>query len=285
MGGSDNRGNRSMRRLARPGRRPDPKLFQTIAFDREPYDENGGTTGFAPATAPIPDPDVWTGSATVPGQAPGGWTQPYPGGLEPEPRRSWRPMRVPFGGHYGLAAVLLVGLVAVALLVVAASPTLQRLAFGRGTAPPRAMTSAAKAPGTSPTLTIEAESPDNTLIWSAFVGDYPAASGGRLVRAIGVWGGTKGPGALSFNNVMVPSTATYAVTFYFVNIKGQATRTAVITTTAGDSATVTVTDGTSTCCTSKSVDLQLQQGPNGITFANPNGQAPAIDRITVAPQN
>jgi hypothetical protein len=129
-------------------------------------------------------------------------------------------------------------------------------------------------------LTIEAEAGTNTLTGSAAVGAYANASGGQVVRLIGDWGGTHGAGALRFNNVVVPTSGVYALTFYYVNINlNEPTRSVIITASAA-STTLTVAGGAA-CCTAQLVWVTLVKGTNAITFANPHGHAPTIDRITI----
>jgi len=261
----------------------------TIAFDHVEDLPGDGTVVVAGSRAvsgsqgrvPGSDPDVWTGSARGTGQAATGWTRPYEADADPRPGEAGGRTLPRLGlPRLGPAFLVVGAVVAVVLLVVAA--VLPRLnGLGSGSGSPAA--THAPAPATrQQTVTVEAESPDNSLTGSARIGTYQDASGGRLVRAIGVWGGGKGPGGLRFNNVVVAAAGTYTLTFYFVNIKGQASRTVVITTGVGDPVNVTATNGTSVCCDSQQVEVQLQQGVNSITFTNPDGEAPAIDRIIVS---
>jgi hypothetical protein len=159
-------------------------------------------------------------------------------------------------------------------------------------APPPALTPTATAPPagagngdgnvnqTFGPLTIEAESKDNTLGGSAFVDDYPGASGGKIVRNIGDWDLPPGPGTLKFNDVAVPFDGTYSLTFAHVNIDNERSRTAVITVDGQDPVLVTIT-GNSTCCLTTTVRVTLKKGKNSITFSNLSNHAPSIDKITV----
>jgi hypothetical protein len=211
---------------------------------------------------PAPDWDGPTGSRTpVASKAQGGERTPH--------------MR--FRRRYNTAALVTVALVAVVLSVLAAVPMVSR-----GGAPANRATPALGAVANRfQVVTYEAESPRNTLIGSAAAAPYDGASGGQLVRGLGNWNNAKGPGALRLNQIVVPSAGPYVVTFYFVNIKGgAATRTVVVTASGSASSSVTVTSDP-TCCTSQAVVVFLFKGDNSITFANPMGEAPAIDRITV----
>jgi hypothetical protein len=44
---------------------------------------------------------------------------------------------------------------------------------------------------------------------------------------------------------------------------------------------VTATGGAA-CCASKSVTVTLAKGANAVTFANPTGRAPALDKVVVS---
>ena len=130
-------------------------------------------------------------------------------------------------------------------------------------------------------VTIEAEAPGNALHGSARVDQYPGASGGSIVHNIGDWGDRQGPGILLFQNVIVPADGAYTLTFFFVDIDNEASRTAVITVLGGASQSVPV-QGSSTCCTPATVRVTLQKGSNIITFGNETGHAPSIDRIVLS---
>jgi hypothetical protein len=55
----------------------------------------------------------------------------------------------------------------------------------------------------------------------------------------------------------------------------------VVSIAGGGSLSVTVT-GSSTCCASKAVSVTLRKGVNQITFGNPDGHAPSLDKIMVS---
>jgi alpha-galactosidase len=184
-----------------------------------------------------------------------------------------------FRRRYNTAAIVTIAAVATVLFLLAAIPLAGN---GRGAAAPAATGTAAGA-GPNATyrlVTYEAEAPGNTLVGSATVGAYQGASGGRLVRAIGNWGSPRGTGALRFTNVDVPRGGPYVLTFYFVNIGANATRTAVVTASGSQSNPVTVVSD-SLCCTAQPMVVFLSKGRNTITFSNSAGEAPAIDRITL----
>jgi hypothetical protein len=80
---------------------------------------------------------------------------------------------------------------------------------------------------------------------------------------------------------VVPATGEYILTFFFAAVDNEPTRTAVITASGGSSITVVVATDNS-CCMAQPVRVVLVKGENAITFANPQGHAPAIDRITIS---
>ena len=160
----------------------------------------------------------------------------------------------------------------------APSPTVR--ASTRPAARP-ARTTATPRPAPFGPVGYEAEAAQNTTGGSAFVDTYPGASGGRIVRNIGDWGARSGPGWLRFNNVTVPADGTYQLTFYYVHLDNERQRTAVITVAGAAPITVAVI-GSSTCCAASTVRISLRKGTNSITFGNPTGRAPSIDRIVLS---
>jgi hypothetical protein len=148
---------------------------------------------------------------------------------------------------------------------------------------PTASGSPSQPPGPSPTrfepVTYEAEAATNTLTGSARVADYTGASGGKIVRNIGNWSGPGPSGTLRFA-VTVPAAGRYSLTFFHVYLNDDPTRTAVIRVGRAEPVTVTVTGG-STCCATKMIVVDLIKGANTITFANPDGHAPSIDKIVI----
>jgi len=124
----------------------------------------------------------------------------------------------------------------------------------------------------------EAEAATNTVSGSAHVSTYPGASGGKIVRNIGAWGGAAG--VLRFGSVTVPADGTYTLAFFYVHLDDQPSRTAVITVAGQDPISVPVTGG-SICCVTKVITVVLTKGANVVTFTNPGGQAPSIDKIVI----
>ncbi len=178
-------------------------------------------------------------------------------------------------GRHGPAIVGL-ALLAVAIVVLAAlltSPGLHRDRQYAGGSPT----------GTASGLpeTYEAEAPANTLIGSARAQTYPDASGGVIVQTLGQWGAGVGEGALRFNDVTAPASGTYDLTIYYVDPNNEPTRTALVTASGYGSVPVTVA-GNATCCSTQMIRVDLNAGTNSITFSNPNGHAPAIDKIVIS---
>jgi hypothetical protein len=96
------------------------------------------------------------------------------------------------------------------------------------------------------------------------------------------WFYCAGEGALRVNNVNVPRTGMYALTFYYALPNNEPTRSVIITASGFGSVSVTVA-GNATCCSSQIVRVLLDKGMNSITFSNPMGHAPAIDKIVISP--
>jgi hypothetical protein len=128
-------------------------------------------------------------------------------------------------------------------------------------------------------VTFEAE--NGTWTGSATIWDgYPGASGGRLVRNIGNWGGT--PGTLRINNVTIPTTGVYTITIFYVHPDGEANRSATVTVSGNSALTVNFT-GDATCCQAKVLsNITISAGTHTITFANPTSHAPSIDRVVIS---
>jgi hypothetical protein len=129
-------------------------------------------------------------------------------------------------------------------------------------------------------VTYEAEAAGNDLGGSARVADYPGASGGRIVRNIGDWKGAGADGWLRFNDVTAPATGTYLLTLFSVHLDDEAVRTVVIAVSGSAPLTVPVT-GSGTCCAATRQRVTLQRGANTVTFTNPDGHAPSIDKIVI----
>ncbi|WP_203920438.1 hypothetical protein [Rugosimonospora africana] len=130
-------------------------------------------------------------------------------------------------------------------------------------------------------VSYEAEAPSNILTGAASVTTYPGASGGRIVENVGTWGpGAKRRGTLTFPDVAAPTDGTYTLTLYYVDTDGTSTSTAAIAVAGGETVTVTL-ESASTCCATKAVKIALSKGNNRITFSNPDGQAPSIDKVII----
>jgi hypothetical protein len=173
-----------------------------------------------------------------------------------------------------LVVIAALSVIAVVFLVAAALPH-------RGMRPAAGPAS----PVPSPVLaglpaTYQADAPVNTLFGVAQTKAYPGASDGVIVRTLGNWG-KDGEGALRFNDVVVPVTGTYGLTLYYVLPNNEPTRTVVITAAGASSITVTVA-GNATCCATQTVRVDLTKGRNSITFSNPAGHAPALDKIVIS---
>ena len=149
------------------------------------------------------------------------------------------------------------------------------------TTPPPAPASKSPSPRPAP-VTYEAEAPGNDLGGTARVDGHPGASGGRIVRNIGDWNGSGNDGWLRFNGVVAPVTGTYVLSFFYVHLDGEVVRTAVITVSDGPPVTVPVSGG-ATCCAVARQRVTLRQGANTVTFTNPTGHAPSIDKIVIGP--
>jgi hypothetical protein len=144
-------------------------------------------------------------------------------------------------------------------------------------------------PGTTPAaqtatapVTYQADAPANTLYGSAHVTPYPGASDGLIVQTLGNWGKGGGEGALRINDVVVPGTGVYLLTLYYVLPDNEPTRAVTITASGESSVSVTVA-GNATCCLTQMARVELSKGTNSITFSNPAGRAPGIDKIVIGP--
>jgi hypothetical protein len=131
-------------------------------------------------------------------------------------------------------------------------------------------------------VTYEAEAASNTLSGGAFVASYQDASGGRIVKNIGVWNPAAGVGSLTFTNVAVPVAGTYTLTFYYVHVNGDPIRTVVITASGSDPVSVVVSSIGATCCARHTIRVHLAAGRNTISFGNQAARAPAIDKMVIA---
>lgn len=123
------------------------------------------------------------------------------------------------------------------------------------------------------TISIEAESPNNTILEPATVKPCAACSGKAFV------GDIRGAGALIFNKVFVSRTGSVPVTVYFSNPASDGLL--KITTSAGANVIARVhSSGDTDAVTSLRLNLELERGENTITFSLPGAKAPSIDRIS-----
>jgi hypothetical protein len=135
--------------------------------------------------------------------------------------------------------------------------------------------------GSFQSVSYEAEDEDNSLGGSARIVAYANASGGKLVRDVGKVSSSRW-GWVQFNKVTVPRDGKYQLTFYTANVDGQATRDLwVVTALTSGQTKVSVTGGKS-CCGANTIKVNLKKGINPITFLNPDGPAPSLDRIVVS---
>jgi hypothetical protein len=108
---------------------------------------------------------------------------------------------------------------------------------------------------------------------------YRGASGGRIVRNLGAWDSTGDSGTLRFT-VTAGATGRYSLTFFYVYLNEDTSRSVVITVSGADPVTLT-TQGGSSCCPAMTTTVALRAGSNTITFTNPSGPAPSLDRIVL----
>ena len=126
-------------------------------------------------------------------------------------------------------------------------------------------------------LSIEAEASGNTLVGGATIESCAACSGGQDVAYMGY--GTNNA-YLIFNNVTVPATGQYTLTFYYLS---DSARTADITINGNFVETVSFpSTGSFQTLGSLSITVTLQQGSNTIKFSNPSVRTPDLDRIVVS---
>jgi hypothetical protein len=136
-------------------------------------------------------------------------------------------------------------------------------------------------PPTFGPLSIEAEGPSATRDGSAIVWNYDNASGGRIVGRVGDWDQRSGPGTVRFNGIAIPANGTYTLRIHFVHVDGEPNRTGVVT-VSGMSPITTTFQGSSTCCSVKTLTVTLTAGTKSITISNNNGHGPALDRIVIS---
>jgi hypothetical protein len=203
------------------------------------------------------------------------WRPPTAQDVDDDAGRRYRGYRRAARHRPLLVLIAALSVVAVVLLVSAALPRPHGMQPTAGNASPVPGPVLAGLPAT-----YQADAPVNTLFGAAQTKVYPGASDGVIVRTLGNWG-TDGEGALRFNDVVVPVTGTYGLTLYYVLPNNEPTRTVVITASGASSITLTVA-GNATCCATQTVRVDLTKGRNSITFSNPAGHAPALDKIVIS---
>jgi hypothetical protein len=130
-------------------------------------------------------------------------------------------------------------------------------------------------------VTYEAEAPGNLIGGSAWVQRFSGASGGAIIRNLGDWSTSDGPGTLTVTGIRVPAAGAYTLTVFYLHLDNEKRRTLVFAVAGQPATSVTVT-GSATCCASRAIRISLRAGVNAITFGNPNGHAPSIDKIVIS---
>ncbi|MDQ7909224.1 hypothetical protein RB614_32350 [Phytohabitans sp. ZYX-F-186] len=126
------------------------------------------------------------------------------------------------------------------------------------------------------TRTYEAE--DAALIGGAEVLSLRQAGGGRIVQGIGT-GSDRRPGLVSFTEVEVPATNRYALTVDYVSGED---RTAILTINSETHLRLSFpSSGDWDVVGSRTFTIVLVGGRNNLTFSNPDGWAPRLDRISL----
>jgi hypothetical protein len=132
---------------------------------------------------------------------------------------------------------------------------------------------------TVPAFLVTLEAEGAVLAGSARVTSYDNASGGRIVRNVGLWDAR--PGTVKFS-VTLPSAGSYVITMWYVHLDGEQTRSAQISVSGAGTVTRAFT-GSATCCESASLaPMSLAAGLHTVTIGNPTGHAPSIDKIAIA---
>jgi Mg-chelatase subunit ChlD/uncharacterized membrane protein len=127
----------------------------------------------------------------------------------------------------------------------------------------------------------EAEAAGNTNEGTAAVVSCGACSGGALVDNLGKNSGGQ-TGALTFNGITIATSGRFAMTVYYAN--GDAAPHSALISVNGGTGTLSLlapSSGGWTRIASATREITLRSGANTIRFSNPDGRAPAIDRITL----
>ena len=88
-------------------------------------------------------------------------------------------------------------------------------------------------------------------------------------------------GTLRFTNVTAPVTGTYLLAFFYVHLDDYRERSVVVTVSGSAPVELSVT-GNDTCCSTARLRISLRQGSNTITFSQPDGHAPSLDKIVIS---
>ncbi|GAA4441963.1 hypothetical protein GCM10023170_016470 [Phytohabitans houttuyneae] len=137
---------------------------------------------------------------------------------------------------------------------------------------------AKKAPAAPGPFTRSYEAEDAALIGGAEVLSLRAASGGRIVRNIGS-GPDRRAGLVSFTEVDVPATNRYALTVDYVSGEDRFAILSINTETHFKLSFPS--SGGWDVVASRTFTISLVGGRNNLTFSNPDGWAPRLDRINL----
>ncbi|KAF0096039.1 MAG: fibronectin type III domain-containing protein [Puniceicoccaceae bacterium 5H] len=128
--------------------------------------------------------------------------------------------------------------------------------------------------GSGSSVTYEAEASGNTLSGDAVVSSSTNSSGGMKVGYLG------NGSALTFNSLAVGSSGSHTLTVYYLSAEARDLR---ISISGGASSTHSLAgSGGWDTVGSFSTTVYLSAGSQSITFDNPNGWAPDIDKIEVS---
>ncbi|MFD0742775.1 hypothetical protein ACFQ1L_13915 [Phytohabitans flavus] len=122
------------------------------------------------------------------------------------------------------------------------------------------------------------EAEDAALVGGAEVLSLRRASGGRIVQNIGSGPG-EAPGLISFTEVDVPTTNRYALTVEYVSGED---RSAILSVNTETHLRLEFpSSGGFDVVASRTFTIQLVGGRNNLTFSNPDGFSPRLDRISL----
>ena len=126
--------------------------------------------------------------------------------------------------------------------------------------------------------TYEAEATGNTLSGGALISSCPGCSGGSKVGYLG------GAGALTVDNVTAPTTGQYQLEIGYATAEPRTVAVAVNNGSATSYALPAASNwaGAWNRPATTKISVTLQAGNNSITFSNPSGNAPDVDRFVVS---